>query len=379
VTGNAIYLDHNATTPIRPEALAAMDAAARAGGNPSSVHGAGRAARRTVDAARATLAAAVGAGEGEIVFTSGGSEANHLALRGQKAASLIVGAVEHDSVVAAARASGMPVFELPVTAQGVVDLSALARLLAEAPRPALVVVMLANNETGAIQPIAAVVAEARAHGAWVHCDAVQAFGKIPVDFVALGVDSLSVSAHKIGGPQGVGALVLSPDIELAPLLAGGQERGVRGGTENVPGIAGFGAAAALVGDTLERNRATAAFRDRLEADLRRAAPGLVVWGAAAPRLPNTSCISLAGAKAETQVIAMDLAGIAISAGAACSSGKVKPSHVLGAMGASEAEALSAIRISFGWTSTADDAARMAEAWTTFVARSAGPSPARAAA
>ena len=379
MTGNAIYLDHNATTPIRPEALAAMDAAARAGGNPSSVHAAGRRARQTVDAARAALAAALGAGDAEVVFTSGGSEANHLALHGLEAASLIVGAVEHDSVLAAAKAGGLPLFTLPVTRNGVVDLAALERLLAEAPKPALVSVMLANNETGVIQPITDVVALVRRHGAKVHCDAVQAFGKLALDFGALGVDSLSVSAHKVGGPQGVGALVVAPGVALAPLIAGGQERGLRGGTENVPGIAGFGTAAGLIGDTIERVRATGAFRDRLEARLKAAVPGLTVWGGGALRLANTSCIGLAGLRAETQVIAMDLAGIAVSAGAACSSGKVRPSHVLGAMGATEAEAASAIRISFGWTSTADDAERMAEAWTTFVARSAGVKPVRAAA
>lgn len=379
MTSNAIYLDHNATTPIRPEALAAMDAAARAGGNPSSVHVGGRQARQTVDAARAAVAAAVGSRDGTVVFTSGGSEANHLALRGLEAASLIVSAVEHDSVLTATKARGLPLYTLPVTRSGVVDLAALERLLAEVPKPALVALMLANNETGAVQPVAEAAALARRHGAKVHCDAVQAFGKIGVDMEALGADSLTVSAHKIGGPQGVGALVVAPGVELQPLIGGGQERGLRGGTENVPGIAGFGAAAALIGDTIERVSATGAWRDRMEARLKAAVPGVAVWGEAAPRLPNTSCIGLAGLRAETQVIAMDLAGIAVSAGAACSSGKVRPSHVLGAMGATEAEAASAIRVSFGWTSAAEDAERMAEAWTSFVARSAGLSPARVAA
>lgn len=379
MTSNAIYLDHNATTPIRPEALAAMDAAARAGGNPSSVHVGGRQARQTVDAARAAVAAAVGSRDGTVVFTSGGSEANHLALRGLEAASLIVSAVEHDSVLTATKARGLPLYTLPVTRSGVVDLAALERLLAEVPKPALVALMLANNETGAVQPVAEAAALARRHGAKVHCDAVQAFGKIGVDMEALGADSLTVSAHKIGGPQGVGALVVAPGVELQPLIGGGQERGLRGGTENVPGIAGFGAAAALIGDTIERVSVTGAWRDRMEARLKAAVPGVAVWGEAAPRLPNTSCIGLAGLRAETQVIAMDLAGIAVSAGAACSSGKVRPSHVLGAMGATEAEAASAIRVSFGWTSAAEDAERMAEAWTSFVARSAGLSPARVAA
>lgn len=379
MTSNATYLDHNATTPVRPEALAAMDAAARAGGNPSSVHVGGRQARQTVDAARAAVAAAVGSRDGTVVFTSGGSEANHLALRGLEAASLIVSAVEHDSVLTATKVRGLPLYTLPVTRSGVVDLAALERLLAEVPKPALVALMLANNETGVIQPVAEAAALARRHGARLHCDAVQAFGKIGVDMEALGADSLTVSAHKIGGPQGVGALVVAPGVELQPLIGGGQERGLRGGTENVPGIAGFGAAAALIGDTIERVSATDAWRDRMEARLKAAVPGVAVWGEAAPRLPNTSCIGLAGLRAETQVIAMDLAGIAVSAGAACSSGKVRPSHVLGAMGATEAEAASAIRVSFGWTSAAEDAERMAEAWTSFVARSAGLSPARVAA
>ncbi|WP_368744554.1 cysteine desulfurase family protein [Desertibaculum subflavum] len=373
------YLDHNATTPIRPEALAAMVAAAEAGGNPSSVHRAGRAARRLVEDARAAVLSALGAGGADVVFTSGGSEANHLALRGLPAASLIVGDIEHESVRAAAQARGLPVFILPVTRDGVADLAALERLLGEAPKPVLVAVMLANNETGVIQPITEIAAAARRHGARLHCDAVQAFGKIPLDFAALGADSASVSAHKIGGPPGVGALVLASGSEIAPLVAGGQERGLRGGTENLPGIAGFGAAAELIGDTTARLQATRAWRDGLEARLKAAMPGLVVWGENAPRLPNTSCVSLAGQKSETQVIAMDLAGIAISAGAACSSGKVQASHVLGAMGATEAAATAAIRISFGWNSKAADGERMADAWTTFVARSAGSGPARAAA
>jgi cysteine desulfurase len=375
------YLDHNATTPMRPEALAAMIAAAEAGGNPSSVHAAGRRARRTVEDARVAVAGAVGAAGGEIVFTAGGTEANHLALRGLDSASLIVSAIEHDSVSAAARASGRPVHTLPVTADGIVDLTALDRLLAEAPGPALVAVMAANNETGVIQPIAAIVALARRHGARVHCDAVQAFGKIALDMTALGPDSLAVSTHKIGGPQGTGALVLAPGVELRPLLTGGgQEKGLRAGTENVAGIAGFGAAAAVMEDSLARLAATAALRDGLEARLKAAVPDLTIWGAGSPRLPNTTCIGLEGLKAETQVIALDLAGIAISAGAACSSGKVRPSPVLGAMGASAADALAAIRISFGWTSTAEDADRFAEAWIPFVERRAGQSaPARAAA
>lgn len=364
------YLDHNATTPMRPEALAALVEAARAGGNPSSVHGHGRNARRIVDEARASVAEAVGARPSDIVFTGGGTEANQLALRGLRAAGILASAIEHDSALPAGAV------RVPVTADGVVDLEALDRLLAAAPKPALVVLMLANNETGVIQPVAEAVRIVRAHGALIHCDAVQALGKIPFGLLDLGVDTLAVSAHKIGGPQGVGALALRPDLAIAPLLTGGgQESGRRAGTENVPGIAGFAAAARAMGGL----QPLAALRDDMERRLKAVAPSLRVWGDASGRLPNTSCFGVSGLKSETQVIALDLAGVAVSAGSACSSGKVRQSHVLAAMGADAASAGSAIRVSLGWTTQATDVERLVGAWSEFYLRRAGQASAAAAA
>jgi cysteine desulfurase len=364
------YLDYNATAPVRPAAAAAVAAALEAAGNASSVHAPGRAARRRIEDARERVAALVGAAPANVVFTSGGTEANALALTGSDATRLLVSAVEHDSVLRNAPGAT----PIPVDRNGVVDLAALDRLLAE-PRgeTCLVSLMLANNETGVIQPVAEAAAIARAHGARMHCDAVQAAGKIAVDIAVLGVDMLTLSAHKIGGPQGVGALVLRDGMTLAPLLkGGGQERGRRAGTENLPGIAGFGAAAAAALADLAAGAPAriAALRDGLEAAL--AAPaaiqGAVIHGAGAARLPNTSCIGLPGRSAETQVMALDLAGVAVSSGAACSSGKVRASHVLGAMGLSAADAGCAIRVSFGWASTQDDVDRFVAAWGALAAR-----------
>ena len=353
------YLDYNATAPLRPEALAAMTAALTEPGNASSVHGPGRRARRLVEEARAKVAALAGADPAWVIFTSGGTEANNHALTGLPAAHVMVSAGEHDSVLQAAPAAE----RLPLTAEGVVDLAALAAALARAPKGALVSVMLANNETGVIQPLAEVTALARQAGAWVHCDAVQAAGKIPLDMAALGVDLLSLSAHKLGGPRGVGALLANPDLPLKPLLrGGGQERRRRAGTENLPGIAGFGAAAEAARSGLAEVQELAELRDRFEREIKVLAPEAKVFGAGAPRLPNTSCVALAGLSAETQIMALDLAGVAVSAGSACSSGKVQPSHVLSAMGAGAEEAGAAIRVSLGWASEAGDIDRLLAAW-----------------
>jgi len=346
------YLDWNATAPLRPEAAAAIAAALAVGGNPSSVHRQGRAARRIVEDARERVAALVGMPEAGIVFTSGGTEANHLALAGAGRPRVLVSAVEHPSVLHAVPGAEV----VPVDRDGIVDLDRLDAALAADPRPAVVSVMLANNETGVIEPIAEVVAIARRHGALVHCDAVQAAGKLPL--AGLGADLVTLSAHKLGGPMGVGALAIADGIELAPLLrGGGQERGRRAGSENLAGIAGFGAVAEH-GDW----SAVGALRDRLEAELGDAA---VVVGAAAPRLPNTSAIALPGIAAETQVIALDLAGVMVSAGAACSSGKVGPSHVLQAMGLPPEIAGCTIRVSLGWSTSEADIARFLDAWTAF--------------
>ncbi|HZQ00852.1 MAG TPA: cysteine desulfurase family protein [Reyranella sp.] len=350
----SVYLDHNATSPLRPAAFDAMVEALRAGGNPSSVHRAGRGARAIVDLARRRVAGLIGALSGEIVFTSGGTEANNLALRGSGRRRVLVSAVEHDSVLKTANAE-----ILPVDGNGVVDLAALQRTLAGGREPALVSVMFANNETGVLQPIAEVVRIARDADALVHCDAVQGAGKAPVDFHALGVDYMSLSAHKIGGPTGVGALVVRGGAPLvADRVGGGQEDNRRAGTENVAGIAGFGAAADAAGTAPD----VVALRDRLEAALIAIAPEARVFGAGADRLENTTCISMPGVKAETQVMALDLAGVCVSVGAACSSGKVIRSPVLMAMGVDPAVADTALRISLGWTSQPQDIERLIAAW-----------------
>jgi cysteine desulfurase len=359
----AVYMDHNATAPLRPAAFEAMREALARCGNPSSVHRFGRLARRTVEDAREQVALLIGVRPAEIVFTSGGTEANALALAGAGRARVIVSAIEHDSVLRNAPGAE----RIPVDASGLVDLGALEDMLAGDARPALVSVMLANNETGVIEPVAEVARIAHEAGALLHCDAVQAAGKIAVDVDALGVDLLSLSAHKLGGPQGVGALYVAGHVALEPLVrGGGQERGRRAGTENVSGIAGFGAAAAAAYDELDGFAALAGLRDALESRLRGLAP-VTVFAADAPRLPNTSCVAMPGVAGETQVIAFDLAGIAVSAGAACSSGKVEPSRVLRAMGADERAAAGAIRVSLGWNSRAEDIDDFAEAWARIYA------------
>ena len=362
----AVYMDYNASTPIRPEAAAAVAAALAIGGNPSSVHGHGRAARRLIEEARERVSAAIGAPAPAIVFTSGATEANTLALRGSGRARLLVSAIEHDSVRHAVPGAEI----IPVTPAGMIDLDALAALLASDNRPALVSIMLANNETGVIQPVAQAASIAHARGALIHSDAVQALARIPVDVSALGVDLLSLSAHKLGGPAGVGALYRREGVALsAQLLGGGQERSQRAGTENVSGIAGFGAAAALVAGDLESAGRLADLRNGLEKKIKSAAPHAVLFGTNSPRLPNTVYVALPGISAETQIMTLDLAGVSVSAGAACSSGKVKISAVLSAMGAPADLARSAIRVSLGWASTPDDIDRFMTAWTGLSARS----------
>jgi cysteine desulfurase len=363
-----VYLDWNATAPLRPEAIAAATAALGHCGNPSSIHRHGRAARQMVETARATVAGMIGASPESIVFTSGGTEANHLALIGAGRARVLVSAVEHDSVLGAVPAAEL----IPVDGNGVVRLDALADLLAEDDRPALVSVMFANNETGVVQPMADIAAAAHARGAVLHCDAVQAAGKIAFDVPAIGADLLTVSAHKLGGPVGVGALVTVHGIDLAPLLrGGGQEGGRRAGTENVPGIAGFGAAAKAAGDEIGRYGHVRALRDILETEILRVASDTVVIGIDAPRLPNTSAISMPGMAAETQVIAFDLDGVMVSAGAACSSGKVGPSHVLAAMNLPLEIRSSTIRVSLGWSTTEADIERFIRSWTALYRRRRG--------
>ena len=348
MTRRETYLDWNATAPMRPETAAAVTAALRDCGNASSVHRWGRAARQRVENARENVAVLIGADPEGVAFVSGGTEANQLALLGSGRERIVVSAVEHSSVLQALQHAE----RIPVSADGIVDLGRLEELLASDPRPALVSVMLANNETGAIQPVADVADVAHRHGALFHCDAVQAAGKVPVDIVAIGADLISLSAHKLGGPPGIGALIIGGSVEIAPMIrGGGQERGRRAGSENLPGVAGFAAAADAARHRLADYERAQTLRDSLEAAVLATAPEAIVIGAATPRLPNTSAIALPGVSAETQVIALDLDGVMVSAGAACSSGKVGPSHVLQAMGAVPEIAGSTIRVSLGWSTT----------------------------
>ena len=365
-----VYLDWNATTPLRKEARDAMAAAWDLCGNPSSVHAEGREARKLVEDARAIVAGAVGAVPRNVVFTSGGTEANALALRpglrrgsNPGVESLVVSAIEHASVLVGGRFAAQAIHTVGVTRCGRLDLERLRDGLEGKP-PALVSVMLANNETGAVQPVAEAAEIIHAAGGLLHVDAVQAFGKIPYDINTLNADMVTVSAHKIGGPKGVGALILAEGLlGFEPLLrGGGQELGRRAGTENVTGIAGFGAAAKAALDTMADDAIRLeGLRTRLESGLRRT-PGVVVFSDQAPRLPNTTLFAVPGLKAETAVIGFDLAGIAVSSGSACSSGKVQPSHVLEAMGFGREIAKAAVRLSLGCSTTDADIDRCLEAW-----------------
>jgi cysteine desulfurase len=365
-----VYLDWNATTPLRPEARAAMASAWDLLGNPSSVHAEGRHARRLVEDARSALAGAIGALPRNVVFTSGGTEANALALvpglragPGQPVQRLVVSAIEHTSVLAGGRFTAEAIGIFGVTRSGVVDLDHLRKLL-DKGSAALVSVMSANNETGAVQPVAEVAEIVHAAGGLLHVDAIQAFGKIPFHIKAIGADIVTLSAHKIGGPKGVGALVLGDGLTgLEPLLrGGGQEWGRRAGTENVAGIAGFGAA---VSAAMQAQKSDAVrletLRNRLEDGLRQT-PDVLVFSADAPRLPNTTLFTVPGLKAETAVIGFDLEGIAVSSGSACSSGKVQPSHVLQAMGFGPKLAQGAVRLSLGWSTQDADIDLCLEAW-----------------
>ena len=365
-----VYLDWNATTPLRPEARQAMAAAWEVAGNPSSVHAEGRQARRLMEDARAAIAAAVGARPQDAVFTSGGTEANALALTpglrrgaGGPVRRLLVSAIEHTSVLAGGRFQADAVAAIQATGAGMVDLDHLSTLLADGP-PALVSVMLANNETGAIQPVAEVADIVHRGGGLLHVDAIQALGKIPFDIRSIQADLVTLSAHKVGGPKGVGALVMAEDVQgLDPLLrGGGQELGRRAGTENVAGVAASGAAvtaalAALEGDAARLRD----LRNLLEKGLGET-PGMIVFSEGMPRLPNTTLFTVPGLKAETAVIGFDLAGIAVSSGSACSSGKVQPSHVLEAMGIGKELAQGAVRLSLGWSTSAADIDLALKAW-----------------
>ena len=353
------YFDYNATTPLKSEAKTAMAQWLDRFGNPSSVHKLGREARAAVEVAREQVAAAVGANPSQVIFTSGGTEANALALGAVSADQRYCSAIEHDAVL-----SHIPHGRhLPVGSNGLLDLSRMEDALSDGD---LLSVMLANNETGAIQPVREAAEISHEAGGLIHTDAVQALGKIPFSFSELTVDLMSVSAHKIGGPAGVGALVVKEGIDITPLMSGGgQEKKKRPGTENLLGIIGFGAAAHTL-DSYGYACQVAPLRALFEQAVH-AVPGARVFDTA-ERLPNTSCVALEGAKSETQVMALDLEGIAVSAGSACSSGKVTPSHVLSAMGEPESTARGAIRVSMGWNTTREEVVQLSEAWTKMALR-----------
>jgi cysteine desulfurase len=379
--GDRAYLDWNATAPLRPEARDALMAGGHIAGNPSSVHAEGRAARAMIEVARGQVAALVGAEPRNVTFTSGGTEANAMALspaleRGGERAlrdRLLVSAIEHPSVRSGGRFLREAIEEVPTAANGRIELAALQERLAalsKAGRRPLVAIMLANNETGVIQPISEAAQLVHQAGGLLHVDAVQAAGKIPCDITALGADLVAISAHKLGGPKGVGALIRREEgLHVAdPLIkGGGQERGARAGTENVAGIAGFGAAAAAVLARLSDERTRIAFlRDRLEAGLRAISPDAVIFGAAVERLPNTTLFAVPHVKAETALIALDLAGVAVSSGSACSSGKVAASHVLAAMGVAPVLSAGAIRVSVGFSTADEEVDCFLQAWNRLV-------------
>jgi cysteine desulfurase len=365
-----VYLDWNATTPLRREAREAMAAAWDLQGNPSSVHAEGRQARRLVEDARSAISGAICATPRNVVFTSGGTEANALALSpgprrtsGLPVQRLLVSAIEHASVLTGGRFAADAIGTIGVTGSGLLDLDQLREALAGGP-PALVSVMLANNETGAVQPISEAAEMVHSAGGLLHVDAIQAFGKISFDIKVIGADLVTLSGHKIGGPKGVGALVLAEGVAgLEPLLrGGGQELGRRAGTEDVAGIAGFGAAANAAMNSLDSDAVRVeSLRNRLESGLRQT-PGVIVFSHEVPRLPNTTLFTVPGLKAETAVIGFDLAGVAVSSGSACSSGKVQPSHVLEAMGFGPEIAQGAVRLSLGWSTSDADVDYCLEAW-----------------
>jgi len=373
------YLDWNASAPLRPAAREALAAALELTGNPSSVHGEGRAARSIVEQAREEVAALAAADPRHVIFTSGGTEANVLALtpfidvgaEKRKFERLLISAIEHPSVRAGGRFAPSQIEEVPVRQDGVVDLAGLERKLANGGR-ALVSIMAANNETGVIQPTAEAAKSVHQYGGVLHVDAVQTAGRMALDINALGADLVTLSAHKLGGAKGAGALIKRDEaLHFAdPLIkGGGQERGARAGTENVAAIAAFGtAAAAARGGLADEIRHMESLRARLEAGLRALTPEAVIFGAEAARLPNTTLVAMPGSKAETLVIGFDLEGVAVSSGSACSSGKVAPSHVLAAMGVPGELARGAIRVSTGPATTAAGIDLFLEVWKKLMQR-----------
>jgi cysteine desulfurase len=359
------YLDYNATTPVLPAVIDSVtEVMGITGANPSSMHSCGRDARKRLEHARSAVAALVNAKSSEVIFTGGGSEADNLAILGSGLNHVVVSETEHAAVLKTALLRTSNSQLLRVDTQGVVDLDELERYLGETHEPALVCVMAANNETGVLQPVSEVVELAHAHGALVLCDAVQAAGKIEVDFASWGVDYLALSAHKTGGPQGVGALICKEGIKAHSLVTGGgQERGLRAGTENVAAIIGFGVSAEIVLSTWHETAVRVeGYRNDLERRVQDISPTSQIYSFKVPRLPNTSNFSCPGVRSDTQMINLDLAGVAVSAGSACSAGKVDSSHVLDAMNVETDEAKTALRVSFGWNSKPEDVDAFIKAW-----------------
>ncbi len=360
-----IYCDYNATTPTRPEAIEATIEALKIVGNPSSVHGYGRLVRNTVEDVRHLIAKTFNTRPQNIIFTSGGTESNILALN--NAPRILFSAIEHDCILNIAQSFDPQSLTIPVTPDGITNINFLKDLLRSQTFPAnsVITVMFSNNETGVIQPIAELADLAHEYGLWFHCDAVQAAGKIPIDLTEGNINSLSISAHKFGGPKGVGALIHKDPSRLVPIiLGGGQEQRKRSGTENVSGIAGMGAAlSATLANRDEEVRHITDLRTYMEAEMQKNVPESEIFGRNAPRVANTTNIRIPGLKNETQLIRMDLAGIAVSTGAACSSGKITPSHVLQAMGANKDVSAESIRISLGWENTKEDIDALIKAWS----------------
>ncbi len=353
------YLDCNATAPVRPQVIALMGEILAETGNASSVHGAGRQARKHVEDARGQLARAFDVGPQQVIFNSGATEGNNTILKGFAGQRILVSAIEHASIID----SGVKAEPIPVTQDGVVDLKSLEQMLAREPKVALVSVMLANNETGVIQPVAEISKLAKAHGALFHTDAVQALGRIPFSRESVGADFITVSSHKLGGPQGAGAIIMAPKAPLPKLIhGGGQERRQRAGTENIAAIAGFGLAVEIALQEMDKYQALSLLRDRIEAGLLKHTNTVRIHGKEVQRIANTTSFSLTGSTSETLLLALDLEGIAISSGSACSSGTVKPSHVLTAMGISEQEAGCALRVSLGWNTIPQDVEDFITAW-----------------
>ena len=368
---DTVYLDYNANTPIKPEVIDLVCEVMHAVGNASSVHSYGRHMRSYVETARERVAAMTGVNPNQVIFTSGATESNNAVLKQFRGGRILVSAIEHAAV-----RNVLPdeVELIPVTKDGVIDIEAFTKMLDEGEPPVLVSVMMVNNETGVIQPVGEIarMAKAKHKDVFVHTDAVQASGRIPIDFPALNVDYMSLSGHKVGGPQGIGALISAPGVPVAKFMHGGsQEKHQRSGTENVAGIAGFGMAAQLAVSGLEKYQQLAQWRDRLESEIKKIAPEMRVFGQNVPRVANTTALCLAGLPAETQLMSLDLDGIAVSSGSACSSGAFKPSPILQAMGASDSEAASTLRISTGWNSRESDIDRFIESWANIYERVAG--------